>query len=206
MTSPHPNALTTAQAHAQLDELTVIDVRTPGEYASGHLPGAHNVPLNDLDRALPALPAAAEPRGLLVVCASGGRSGTAVTRLAGQQVSAATLTGGTTAWRQHGHELHRPAGAGRAVWAMERQVRFSAGLLVLLGVIAGYFLTPLLLVPAAVASGLIFSAVTDTCAMAVALARLPHNRPSPASDAPDLEETLATLAAAAPAAGHRSDA
>lgn len=33
----------------------MIDVRTPGEYACGHLPGAHNIPLAHLSSAVPAL-------------------------------------------------------------------------------------------------------------------------------------------------------
>lgn len=39
-----PTSLAPDQVHARLHELTVIDVRTPGEYASGHIAGAHNVP------------------------------------------------------------------------------------------------------------------------------------------------------------------
>jgi len=41
-------ALTTDQARTRLHELTVIDVRTPGEYAGGHLPGALNIPLDQI--------------------------------------------------------------------------------------------------------------------------------------------------------------
>lgn len=45
MTSPlTPVALAADQARTRLHELTVIDVRTPAEYASGHLPGAVNIP------------------------------------------------------------------------------------------------------------------------------------------------------------------
>ncbi|MEU2150903.1 rhodanese-like domain-containing protein, partial [Streptomyces globisporus] len=48
-----PTALGTGEARTRLHELTVIDVRTPGEYAAGHLPGALNIPLDHLQRALP---------------------------------------------------------------------------------------------------------------------------------------------------------
>ncbi|MGW4027128.1 rhodanese-like domain-containing protein, partial [Streptomyces sp. NPDC005009] len=77
-----PTALTADQVNARLHELTVIDVRTTGEYASGHLPGAHNIPLDRLDTALPALKTAAGRGDLLVVCASGARSATACRRMA----------------------------------------------------------------------------------------------------------------------------
>ncbi|MEW1871702.1 rhodanese-like domain-containing protein [Streptomyces caelestis] len=181
-------ALTAEQAHARLHELTVIDVRTPGEYASGHLPGAHNVPLDHLDAALPALRTVAGRGDLLVVCASGARSATACRRLAEQGVPAATLTGGTTAWTRLGHDTHRPAGA-RAPWAMERQVRLAAGSLVLAGLLAGQRRSAARLLSAGVAGGLVFSALTDTCGMAKILAKLPHNRPA----ATDLDATLVAL-------------
>ncbi|MEU2563229.1 rhodanese-like domain-containing protein [Streptomyces longispororuber] len=186
--TPTPAALPPAQAAARLGDYVVIDVRTPGEYASGHLPGALNVPLDHLHTALPALKAAAARRALLVVCASGNRSATACAELAAADVPAATLTGGTTAWAGEGHALQRAEGSG-SVWPMERQVRLAAGALVVLGLAAGTRWRPARLLAAAVGAGLVFSAATDTCGMAAALARLPHNRPRAA----DLEATLRAL-------------
>lgn len=183
-----PTTLTADQAGARLHELTVIDVRTPGEYASGHLPGAHNIPLDHLDAALPALRTAADSGELLLVCASGARSATACRRLADQGITAATLTGGTTAWARLGHDIHRPAGT-RTTWVMERQVRLAAGTLVLTGLLAGRRWNGARWLSAGVAGGLVFSALTDTCGMARILAKLPHNRPR----ATDLETTLAGL-------------
>ncbi|MBQ1120631.1 rhodanese-like domain-containing protein [Streptomyces smyrnaeus] len=181
-------ALTPEQAHARLDKLTVIDVRTPGEYASGHLPGAHNVPLDHLDAALDALKAAAGRCDLLMVCASGARSAQASQRLTEHGVTAATLTGGTAAWSRLGHTLHHPADT-PAVWAMERQVRLAAGALVLTGLLAARRWPRTRWISAGVAGGLVFSALTDTCGMARVLAKLPHNRPR----ATDLAATLAAL-------------
>ncbi|MGW0883450.1 rhodanese-like domain-containing protein [Streptomyces sp. NPDC002671] len=183
-------SLTADQARARLHELTVIDVRTPGEYASGHLPGAHNIPLDRLDQALPALRTAAGRGDLLVVCASGARSATAGERLAEQGITAATLTGGTTAWTQLGHDTHRPAGATRTPWAMDRQVRLAAGSLVLTGLLAGQRWPKVRLLCAGVAGGLVFSALSNTCGMAKILAKLPHNQPQ----GTDLDATLAALA------------
>ena len=121
-----PTALIPAQAAARLDDYTVIDVRTPGEYAAGHLSGAHNIPLDHLHTALPALKAAAARGNLLMVCASGNRSTTACTELAAADIPATPLTGGTTAWATEGHTLHRPDNA-RNPWPIERQVRLAAG-------------------------------------------------------------------------------
>ncbi|MEU6536945.1 rhodanese-like domain-containing protein [Streptomyces sp. NPDC047000] len=187
-----PVTLGTDQASSRLHEFTVIDVRTPAEYGSGHLPGAVNIPLDTLRRALPEIRHAAEQGDVLVVCASGARSENACKQLAAEGIPTATLSGGTGAWASQGHELHRPAvcETPRNTWSMERQVRFSAGSLVLIGVLLGFLVHPaLLLVPAAVASGLVLSAVTNTCAMAVMLGKLPHNRPRGV----DLEAALAEL-------------
>ncbi|MEW2301585.1 rhodanese-like domain-containing protein [Streptomyces sp. NPDC006655] len=181
-------ALTAGQANARLHELTVIDVRTPGEYAVGHLPGAHNIPLDRLDTALPALKTAAGRGDLLIVCASGARSATACRRLAEHGITAAALTGGTTAWTQLGHDTHRPAGT-RVPWAMDRQVRLAAGSLVLTGLIAGQRWNAARWLSAGVAGGLVFSALTNSCGMAKILAKLPHNQ----LKATDLDDTLTAL-------------
>ncbi|WP_326719088.1 MULTISPECIES: rhodanese-like domain-containing protein [unclassified Streptomyces] len=179
------------QARTRLHELTVIDVRTPAEYASGHLPGAVNIPLDRLRRALPEIRHAAERGDVLVVCASGARSVNACKQLAEQGIPTATLAGGTGAWAADGHDLHRPAACDtQAGWSMERQVRFTAGAVVLLGLVLGLLVHPAFqLLSAGIAGGLVFSAVTDTCGMAALLGKLPHNRPRPA----DLDAALAAL-------------
>jgi rhodanese-related sulfurtransferase len=188
MASAPTGDLAPEQVRARLSELTVIDVRTPGEYASGHLPGAHNIPLDSLDRAVDALRPVAERSDLLLVCASGNRSADARGRLAGHGIEAAHLVGGTQAWVRQGHGVGRAAGA-RTSWSMERQVRLAAGSLVLTGVAFSRVSRWSLLLSGGVAAGLVFSAVTDTCGMAAVLGRLPHNRPRAA----DLESTLAAL-------------
>ncbi|MGW9401282.1 rhodanese-like domain-containing protein [Streptomyces sp. NPDC055642] len=185
-----PTALATEEARTRLHELIIIDVRTPGEFAGGHLPGALNIPLDRIQRALPDIRHAAERGDVLVVCASGARSENACRVLAENGVTAATLSGGTGAWAADGHELHRPRGASRATWGMERQVRLTAGALVLLGLLLGLVVHPAFqIVSAGIAGGLVFSALTNTCGMAAMLAKLPHNRPRTA----DLDSTLSAL-------------
>ncbi|MFE5561968.1 rhodanese-like domain-containing protein [Streptomyces sp. NPDC056544] len=179
-----PLSLDVSQAHPRLSELTVVDVRTPAEFASGHLPDAVNVPLDRLTRSLPELRSAAEHGPLLVVCASGARSENAAGTLVSRGIPASSLTGGIQAWTAEGHVLDYPdypdypdGSRKRAVWAMERQVRFTAGVGVLLGLALGLLLHPALaLLSAAIGGGLVFSALTRTCGMAVVLGRLPFNR------------------------------
>ncbi|MET8218303.1 rhodanese-like domain-containing protein [Streptomyces hirsutus] len=181
-------SLQPAQAAELLSTYTVIDVRTPGEYATGHLPGAHNVPLDHLQTALPALKAAATRGELLLVCASGARSATACERLTAVDVPAATLAGGTVAWIQQGHPVAHDETT-KAAWPMERQVRLAAGALVVAGLALGTRYRPARWLSAAIGSGLVFSAATDTCGMAALLSKLPHNQPR----TDDLDATLRAL-------------
>ena len=77
--------------------LFVLDVRTPAEYRSGHIPNAHLVPLDDLEEHLDELPARDAP--LLVHCAAGGRS-TAACEVLGRHgfTHLLNLVGGMHAW------------------------------------------------------------------------------------------------------------
>ncbi|MXM67391.1 DUF2892 domain-containing protein [Streptomyces sp. HUCO-GS316] len=194
-----PTTLTPAQATGRLGEFTVVDVRTPGEYAGGHVPGAHNIPLDRLDEAAQALKAAAARGPLLIVCASGARAAKGCERLAALGVAAATLEGGTSAWETAGRPVERPATArARAPWPMDRQVRLTAGTLVFLGFVAGLAWPPAHWLSGLVGAGLLLSGVTNTCGMAALLSRLPHNRPP--KDAVSFEETLLRLTAGPAAA------
>ncbi|WP_405495820.1 rhodanese-like domain-containing protein [Streptomyces sp. NBC_00096] len=175
--SSSPALLDVSQAHSRHAEFVIVDVRTPGEYASGHLPGALNVPLDRIAGSLDELRLAAGDKELLLVCASGTRSENAARTLARHGIAATSLTGGTSSWSAQGHPLDYPAQGRRRVWAMERQVRLTAGAVVLLGLLLGLLVHPAFeLLSAAIAAGLVFSALTDTCGMAVVLGRLPFNR------------------------------
>ncbi|MFD5436247.1 rhodanese-like domain-containing protein [Kitasatospora sp. NPDC127067] len=186
MTTP----LTVEQLQPRLGQLTLIDVRSPGEYAAGHIPGALNVPLDQLDRALPTLREAAAHGEIAVVCAAGPRADDACRQLSDAGIPTLTLSGGTNAWADAGRPLDQVAGA-RRVWALDRQVRLVAGSLALAGVLIDLALPGARWVSAAVGGGLAFSALTNTCAMGSMLSRLPYNRPRPGT--PSLDETLATL-------------
>ncbi len=58
----------------------VVDVRTPGEFASGHVPGALNIDWNSTDFEAKA-GQLDKGRTLLVYCASGNRSARAIKHL-----------------------------------------------------------------------------------------------------------------------------
>ncbi len=59
--------------------IRLVDVRSPEEFRSGHIPGAINLPLDSLSRADALLPDKQAP--VYLYCASGGRSGMAVGQL-----------------------------------------------------------------------------------------------------------------------------
>ena len=63
-------------ALAELEKLgaTLVDVRSAGEYASGHAPGTLNIPLQELSSRLGEIPKSSP---VVVGCASGSRSGMA---------------------------------------------------------------------------------------------------------------------------------
>lgn len=59
----------------------LLDVRTTQEFAGGHLPGAINIPVQDLDRRLSEV--GAKDRPIVVYCRSGQRSARAARMLKG---------------------------------------------------------------------------------------------------------------------------
>ncbi|MDO4718184.1 MAG: FAD-dependent oxidoreductase [Propionibacteriaceae bacterium] len=81
-------------AAAQASGASVIDVRTPAEFAGGALPGAINIPLDELRERLDELP----DGELIVNCAVGVRGHTALRILAGNGRSARNLDGGYRTW------------------------------------------------------------------------------------------------------------
>ncbi|MCG9972156.1 rhodanese-like domain-containing protein [Christiangramia crocea] len=52
---------------------TIVDVRSPGEYSSGHVDGSKNIPLTEIPDRLEELKQLPAP--LILCCASGMRSG-----------------------------------------------------------------------------------------------------------------------------------
>ncbi len=90
---------------AALDRGTVlIDVREPSEFREGHLPGAVNIPMGQLPGRLDELD---RSQAVLVVCASGNRSGAMVDVLTAAGYDATNVAGGTTAWLRAGHPIEK---------------------------------------------------------------------------------------------------
>jgi rhodanese-related sulfurtransferase len=150
----------------------LIDVRTPAEFESAHIPGSYNVPLDLLREHRDELRNHLDEQ-VVLVCRSGQRAGQAEQALAGAGLpNLRMLTGGITAWQA----AHAPVITGTPRWDLERQVRLIAGSIVLLAVLASTLVEPAKWVAAFIGAGLAFAALTNTCAMGMLLAELPYNR------------------------------
>jgi rhodanese-related sulfurtransferase len=150
----------------------IIDVRTPAEFREVHAPAARNVPLDELTpEKVVGTPA---DRPIYFVCQGGGRSAKACQKLIGGGITnVVSVEGGTHAWQAAGLPVVR----GKKAISLERQVRIAAGSLVLLGILLAYVVHPYLIgLSAFVGAGLVFAGVTDTCGMAMLLARMPWNK------------------------------
>lgn len=70
----------------------IVDVRSPQEYAGGHVRGSVNIPLGDLQRQLKRLPDKEQP--IITCCASGARSASAKNLLRAQGYTEVVNGGG----------------------------------------------------------------------------------------------------------------
>lgn len=155
----------------RFDNLQLVDVRSPSEFAAGHIPGAANIPmqeaesrLDDLNRRVP----------VVLVCQSGVRASMTCAVLSDRHPELVVLEGGTAAWMNAGLPV---VATMRTRWSLERQVRLLVGALVLTG--TGLSLavgSAWAYLAMAMGVGLVFASLTDRCPMAVLFAVMPWNR------------------------------
>ncbi len=153
-------------------ECQVIDVREFSEYNSERIADAQLMPLSNFERHADEID---HSKPVYLMCRSGNRAKQAADKLMKKGFTDIhVIEGGMAAWG--GANLPIIKGDSK-VWSLERQVRFTAGLIVLTGILLGVFVTPYLyLISAFVGAGLMFSALTDTCGMGMILARMPWNQ------------------------------
>lgn len=149
----------------------LIDVRTPNEFAERKIQGSINIPLGSL---IDELEQFSGRENLVLVCAAGARAEKARSLLENHGVTAQVLEGGIAQWQNATIplELGVPQGL-----SLERQVRIVAGTLVASGSALALFVDPrYAIAPGLIGCGLVFAGVTDTCGLAMLLAKLPYNR------------------------------
>ncbi|OSC24858.1 sulfurtransferase [Mycobacterium vulneris] len=177
MNATSADAITSVELRTLLESPTaprVLDVRTPAEFETAHIADSYNVPLDVLeDHAGDIAGRLDNGRDIVLVCRSGQRSTKAHALLRDAGLNGGrVLEKGIVDWERRGFAVHR----GTQRWELERQVRLVAGSVVLSSVLGSVALPRLKWVAAAIGSGLTFAALTNTCAMATALSKLPYNR------------------------------
>ncbi|WP_432800278.1 rhodanese-like domain-containing protein [Poriferisphaera sp. WC338] len=156
-------------------DIILIDVRMPGEYEGIHAQGAILEPLDKLNAA--QIKKAYTGKTIHVICQSGARAKKACDKLVADGMENIVLVeGGTDAWV----EANLPVVKGeRKVISLMRQVQIAAGSLIVLGILLWAFVNPWgLVLSGFVGCGLIFAGLTDTCGMAIILAKMPWNKGS----------------------------
>jgi rhodanese-related sulfurtransferase len=162
----------TVKTQMEMGNILLVDVREPAEFAAEHIPGVHLMPLSSFD---PAKVPEVSGKCFVLHCQSDNRSAQAGRALlAAGWETVCHLQGGLQAWKAAGFPTEHSA---RASISLQRQVQITAGSLVLLGTVLGAFVSPwFLLLSGFVGVGLTFAGITDTCGMALLLAKLPYNQ------------------------------
>jgi rhodanese-related sulfurtransferase len=160
-------------------QLDLIDVRTPVEFRALHVTIARNVPLDRLDpNEIEAARNGTASEPLYVVCRSGGRSRQACEKLLAAGVNnVINVEGGTMACVSAGAPVVR----GKSAIPLNCQVQIITGVTVVAGAVATVLTSNLywLSLPILMGAGLVFSGLTNTCAMGTMLARMPWNQIKP---------------------------
>lgn len=107
--APAPQGYTTVHVEdlraAQGQGVTILDVRTPAEYAQGHVAGARLLPLQELPERVGEVP---QDRPVYVICHSGNRSAQASQILAKRGYrNIHNVDGGMNAWAGAGFPVVR---------------------------------------------------------------------------------------------------
>lgn len=159
------------------ENIDLIDVRSPIEYHAMHVTIARNEPLSKLDpNAVRSVSNLSSTGPLYVVCHSGGRSKQACEKLAAAgMTNVINVEGGTMACVSAGVPVVR----GKSAIPLNCQVQILTGSLIVIGTALAVWEHPYwAALPAVMGVGLMYSGLTDTCAMGSCLARMPWNQSS----------------------------
>jgi rhodanese-related sulfurtransferase len=152
------------------DGAVLVDVREADERVREHVPGTRHHALSGLSTI--------DTAGAKVVifhCRSGARTAANASRLAGAAgCDAYVLEGGIDAWKKAGLPVATDT---RQPIEIMRQVQITAGSLVVVGVVLGFWIAPAFFgLSAFVGAGLVFAGVSGWCGMAKLLGLMPWNR------------------------------
>ena len=153
-------------------EIHLIDVREQVEFAGGRVSGASLLPLGELEKRHSELD---HSKPIYVMCRTGRRSAEAQQKLSALGfTNVINVAGGFEAWKKEKLPFERDE---HAPWSIERQVRFTAGSLVLIGVLLSILVHPYFIALSGfIGFGLAFTATIDWCGMGLLIAKMPWNR------------------------------
>lgn len=161
---------------AQATPIDLIDVRTPAEFATVHVPGAS---LNQLD-CLNCGNILASRKGqnhepIYILCHSGARARKAADKFASYGFrECVVVEGGTQAWVDAGFEVTRGE---KKVLPLDRQLQMTIGTMVLTGVLLGHFVNHnWIWLSGFAGAGLIMAGTTGFCPMRNLIALMPWNQ------------------------------
>lgn len=182
LTNPRIEPRSLAQMLERGEPVQLIDVRSPREYEEAHVPGAINVPLEQVESRLsdlrPGQPA-------VLICQSGRRADMCRTILENHRDDLIVLEGGTSAWIKEGLPIVR--GTANRLPLM-RQVQLVVGTAVLASTLAAYFVDPAWgFIATFMGAGLVVAGATGFCGLANLLALLPWNKAAKCSSPANAE-------------------
>lgn len=156
-------------------EACLIDVRELSEHKAHSIKGSCHIPLAEINE--DKIPADFKDKKIVIHCQRGGRSSSACVKLLKENsdLEIYNLDGGILAWEECGLETCKSEKFG-SVMSLDRQVRLTAGLLVLIGAGFSFVNFNFIYLALFVGAGLTFSAIFDYCGMAKLLAIMPWNK------------------------------
>lgn len=172
------NSITTQEIVDQMENgiaFQLIDVRSPTEYQKIHAQPASLQPLDSLNpKAIIEKHGEHSTIPIYLICKTGARAGMAWKKFQQEGYeNVFVVEGGTEGWQKNGLSVVE----GKPTMSLERQVRIAAGSLILLGCILSLIVnTTFIALSIFVGAGLVFAGLTDTCGMAMLLAKMPWNQ------------------------------
>lgn len=145
--------------------LVIIDVREPGEYHEGHIPGALNFPSTNFHKDHYS---GFKQIEIALVCQSGKRARKIGETLSKEGFEKVNLL---ETQMQEINNSNKVKG-----WSIDRQFRITLGVLLLVYLLLIQFVNYIILIPIILSSGLIITAIIDRCYLRMGIAMLPWNK------------------------------
>jgi len=155
--------------------VSLLDVRTPAEYAAVHVPGARLVPLDKLDAAAFLKAYGGGDKPIYILCQGGARAQRAMEKFQRAGFHGCVLVeGGTQAWMEAGLPVNRGE---RKVLPLMQQVQITVGFFSATGAVLALALNKwFAVIQLATGCGLLVAGLTGFCGLAMVLAKMPWNR------------------------------